>query len=194
MDSPLECQARCFNNAGCDYFSYEWEMTAGGMYHECYLKTVYDDAACMVDPYVPWASEDAEWHGESGVGIACATPVETEMACGGQIGMDYGGNPSYGGPEGCTPDAEGTTCELTAFLAEDVAEGCTMTYAVGVVEEETGEATVCTLVPGADGTGGSCTVSGGGATPGTCAYQPAASATAGSCSAGCTYVVRQPHP
>ena len=82
-----------------------------------------------------------------------------------------------GGPEGCTPDAEGTTCELTAFLAEDVVESCIMTLAVGIVEEETGDPTVCTLVPGTDGTGGSCTVSGGGATPGTCAYQPAASAT-----------------
>jgi hypothetical protein len=93
MDSPLECQARCFDSADCDFFSYEWELTAGGMYHECYLKQEYTDELCMVDPYVTWASEDAQWHGQSGPGIACATPVETEMACGGQIGMDYGGNP-----------------------------------------------------------------------------------------------------
>ena len=62
-------------------------------------------------------------------------------------------------------------------------ESCIMTLAVGIVEEETGDPTVCTLVPGTDGTGGSCTVSGGGATPGTCAYQPAASATGTSASA-----------
>jgi hypothetical protein len=24
---------------GCDFFSYEWEETEGGYYHECYLKT-----------------------------------------------------------------------------------------------------------------------------------------------------------
>ena len=73
MISPLQCQARCFNNADCDYFAYEWELTAGEMYHECYLKTEYDDAQCMVNPYVPWASEDSQWHGQSGPGIACAT-------------------------------------------------------------------------------------------------------------------------
>ena len=50
MDSPYECQAMCFNNMECDYFSYEWELTAGGMYHECYLKTEYDDPMCMIDP------------------------------------------------------------------------------------------------------------------------------------------------
>ena len=93
MDSPLECQARCLANADCDFFSYEWELTAGSMYHECYLKTSYEDAECMVYPYVPWASEDAYWHGQSGPGIACAPPQEN--ACEGQIGMDYGGNPSY---------------------------------------------------------------------------------------------------
>eukprot|EP01050_Picozoa_sp_SAG11_P016374 SAG11_NODE_2229_length_3658_cov_3.278730_1_plen_292_part_00 len=105
MNSPIDCQARCFNNADCNCFSYEWELTADAMYHECYLKTAYTDdntgadvdaASCMADPYVTWASEDAQWHGESGEGIACGTPVETEMACGGLIGMDYGGNPSYG--------------------------------------------------------------------------------------------------
>ena len=99
MDSPLECQARCFNNAGCDYFSYEWEMTAGGMYHECYLKASYTDdntdadvdaASCMAAPYVPWASEDAQWHGQSGPGIECASITELELACGGLPGMDYG--------------------------------------------------------------------------------------------------------
>jgi hypothetical protein len=93
MDSPLECQARCFYNAECDFFSYEWELTAGGMYHECYLKTSYDDAACMDNPYVPWVSEDSQWHGQSGPGISCIAPVSN--ACGGQLGMDYGGNPSY---------------------------------------------------------------------------------------------------
>ena len=90
MISPLQCQATCFANADCDFFSYEWEYTAGGMYHECYMKTEYDDAECMVDPYVPWASEDPQWHGQSGPGIACASPTELAVACGGQIGMDYG--------------------------------------------------------------------------------------------------------
>jgi len=93
MDSPLECQARCLANADCTYFSYEWELTANGMYHECYLKSSYADENCMVDPYVPWASEDAYWHGQSGPGIAC-TPPEAN-ACESRIGMDYGGNPSY---------------------------------------------------------------------------------------------------
>ena len=99
MVSPLQCQALCFSNADCDYFSYEWEYTAGGMYHECYMKYAYTDdntdaaidaASCMAAPYVPWASEDAMWHGQSGPGIECASPVETEHACGGRIGMDYG--------------------------------------------------------------------------------------------------------
>ena len=35
MWSSFECQARCFNNADCDFYSYEWEWTAGAMYHEC---------------------------------------------------------------------------------------------------------------------------------------------------------------
>eukprot|EP01050_Picozoa_sp_SAG11_P005907 SAG11_NODE_435_length_9493_cov_21.529806_2_plen_952_part_00 len=95
MDSPLECQARCFNNAECNYFSYEWELTDGGMYHECYMKTSYEDANCMVDPYVPLGSENEEWHGESGPSLECGSPLELERACGAYIGMDYGGNPSY---------------------------------------------------------------------------------------------------
>ena len=94
MDNPMECQARCFLNADCDFFSYEWELTADGMYHECYLKTSYTDdntdadvdaASCMADPYVPWISEDPYWHGQSGPGIACARP--TESACESKIGM-----------------------------------------------------------------------------------------------------------
>ena len=40
MDSPLECQARCEATAACTYFSYEWEITAGASYHECYMKDV----------------------------------------------------------------------------------------------------------------------------------------------------------
>ena len=50
MNSPLMCQTMCVDDADCDYFSYEWELTAGGMYHECYLKTEYDDPMCMIDP------------------------------------------------------------------------------------------------------------------------------------------------
>ena len=99
MVSPLQCQTLCFTTAECDYFSYEWEYTAGGMYHECYLKYAYTDdntpadidaARCMVDPYVPWASQDPQWHGQSGPGIECASITELELACGGQIGMDFG--------------------------------------------------------------------------------------------------------
>ena len=102
MNSPLMCQARCIDNADCDYFSYEWELTSGEMYHECYLKEAYTDAntdanvdaaSCMADPYVPWSSEDAQWHGESGEGVPCAPPQQN--SCGGRIGEDYGGNPSY---------------------------------------------------------------------------------------------------
>ena len=81
LGGPLDCQARCFASADCDYFSYEWEFTAGGMYHECYLKTAYEDALCMVDPYVNWASQDSTWHGQSGPGIACASPLELTPAC-----------------------------------------------------------------------------------------------------------------
>ena len=94
MDNPMECQARCFLNADCDFFSYEWELTADGMYHECYLKTSYTDdntdadvdaASCMADPYVPWISEDPYWHGQSGPGIACAQPEAS--SCEGKVGM-----------------------------------------------------------------------------------------------------------
>ena len=194
MDSPLECQARCLQMSSCDYFSYEWELTGGNMFHECYLKTAYADPQCMVNPYVPWSSQDAQWHGQSGPGIACATPVETEMACGGQMGMDYGGNPSYGGPEGCSSSDAATTCALTAATG-DVSEACTMTLATGIVEEtDVGAATVCTLTASTDAgvTPGTCAVSGGGTTPGTCTYQAAASAAVGSCAAAtgtgtCTY-------
>ena len=75
-------------------FADEWELTAGGMYHECYLKTAYTDdntdanvdaAMCMADPYVPWISEDPQWHGQSGPGILCARP--TESACESMVGM-----------------------------------------------------------------------------------------------------------
>ena len=77
------------------------------MYHECYLKEAYaadnvgsgvDWAACMANMYVPWSSNDDMWHGQSGPGIACDQPVE--LACGGEIGLDYGGNPSYTDSDG----------------------------------------------------------------------------------------------
>ena len=70
--------------------------------HLADLKTAYTDentdanvdaASCMADPYVPWLSDDPQWHGQSGPGIACTPPVQN--ACLGQLGMDYGGNPSY---------------------------------------------------------------------------------------------------
>ena len=181
MDSPLECQARCLNNAACDYFSYEWEYTTNGMFHECYLKASYADAECMVNPYVTWASQDTQWHGQSGPGIACASTTELELACGGQVGMDYGGNPSYGGPEGCS-STDGGTCVLTAATG-DVTEGCVMTLATGIVEEETTAPTVCALTAAVAtaGTAGSCTASGGGTTPGTCTYRAAATAAVGTC-------------
>eukprot|EP01050_Picozoa_sp_SAG11_P005908 SAG11_NODE_435_length_9493_cov_21.529806_3_plen_674_part_00 len=99
MTSPLDCQARCFASAFCTHFSYEWELTDGAMYHECYLKSEYEDASCMVNPYVPWGSEDSAWHGQSGPGIACASETELVAACESFIGMDYGGNPSYVHPE-----------------------------------------------------------------------------------------------
>ena len=52
-----------------------------------------DAALCMADPYVPWLSDDPQIHMQSGPGIACTPPVSN--ACLGQLGMDYGGNPSY---------------------------------------------------------------------------------------------------
>ena len=47
------------------------------------------------NPYVNWASEDVEWHGESGPSMVCASVNELEPACNAEIGMDYGGNPDY---------------------------------------------------------------------------------------------------
>ena len=73
MSSPADCQAACLLADGCDFFSYEWELTAGAMYHECYLKEDYDTANCA-GRYVPWASEDAQWHGQSGPKM-CDTQV-----------------------------------------------------------------------------------------------------------------------
>ena len=52
----------------------------------------------MANMYVPWSSNDDMWHGQSGPGIACDQPVE--LACGGEIGLDYGGNPSYTDSDG----------------------------------------------------------------------------------------------
>ena len=93
--SPQQCQDLCAATADCDYFSCklpspslqpslsrsplsthplfapdEWELTAGEMYHECYLKEAYTDPMCMsapgtTNPYVPWGSEDSAWHGHS---------------------------------------------------------------------------------------------------------------------------------
>jgi hypothetical protein len=103
MNSPLACQRRCFASSACDYFSYEWELTAGGMYHECYLKEGYAEARCQANPYVPWASEDAQWHGQSGPGIRC---LDTALAC---------------PPVGCAGDITGdgiiNTPDLLAVLA-----------------------------------------------------------------------------
>jgi hypothetical protein len=93
MTSPFECQVRCFAEPSCDFFSYEYEMSAGTMNHECHMKGAYTEERCTANPYVPWASEDPLWHGQSGPGIACSTATELEPACEGLIGMDYGGNP-----------------------------------------------------------------------------------------------------
>lgn len=77
MTTPLDCQGRCYANPACTYFSFEFEQRAGGdAFHTCYLKSDYvgspDDAACNAHPYVPWATEDPRWHGQSGPGIACS--------------------------------------------------------------------------------------------------------------------------
>ena len=90
MDSPLECQARCFAAVTCDYFSYEWELTAGGMYHECYLKQGYTEARCQANPYVPWSSQNAQWHGQSGPGIQCFDTAVTcpPITCAGDVSGD----------------------------------------------------------------------------------------------------------
>jgi Cu/Zn superoxide dismutase len=95
MTSPFECQVRCFAEPSCDFFSYEYEMSAGThrMNHECHMKGAYTEERCTANPYVPWGSEDLLWHGQSGPGIACSTATELEPACEGLIGMDYGGNP-----------------------------------------------------------------------------------------------------
>ncbi len=104
MTSALDCQARCYENAECEFFSYEYEQRAGGgMFHTCYLKTRYVGATfqyhpastgsggrgtgvdevsiddeCNEHPYVPWASEDPAWRGQSGPGVACSG-IEPEL-------------------------------------------------------------------------------------------------------------------
>ena len=100
MTSPLACQARCYADPSCDFFSYEWELqgnaTHGAMRHECFMKDAFEDPLCNVDPYDVWPGHATEtWHGESGPGISCEAPPATEMACGGHIGMDFGGDSSY---------------------------------------------------------------------------------------------------
>ena len=99
MTSPLQCQTACLESAGCEYFSYKWQHsgndTHGAMHHECEFKAGYDDELCNANPYTPWISEDPQWHGQSGLAVPCASLTELTPACGGQPGMDYGGNPSY---------------------------------------------------------------------------------------------------
>jgi hypothetical protein len=87
MTSEYECQKRCAaaytgGDDGCDFFSYEWEETDGGYYHECYLKTKFANyehsengdsgfSICFPD-YVVWRNqpfgspEDPNWHSASG--------------------------------------------------------------------------------------------------------------------------------
>ena len=101
MTSPFECQLRCFTSVDCDFFSYQYELSADSMNHECYLKTGYTEARCQANPYVSWGSENPQWHGQSGTGIACSSATELEPACDGQIGMDYGGNPMGTDGLGC---------------------------------------------------------------------------------------------
>lgn len=87
MTSALDCQARCYENSECEFFSYEYQQREGGsMFHTCYLKAGYMGASvttssgatesindqCNENPYVPWASEDPRWRGQSGPGIACS--------------------------------------------------------------------------------------------------------------------------
>jgi hypothetical protein len=49
------------------------------------VKTDYEDERCMANPYVPWASEDPAWHGQSGPGIACGAS-ESGLQLGGSAG------------------------------------------------------------------------------------------------------------
>ena len=66
MTSAEACQKWCSIYDSCDFFSYEWELTAGGMYHECYLKQGYSYTECphpVIEQYVPWSNAaDAAWH------------------------------------------------------------------------------------------------------------------------------------
>jgi hypothetical protein len=42
------------------------------------LKSGYTEERCSSQPYVTWASQDAQWHGQSGPGIAC---IDDDLAC-----------------------------------------------------------------------------------------------------------------
>jgi hypothetical protein len=134
MNGPRECQQRCFLSALCDFFSYEWELTAGGMYHECYLKVGYAEARCSAQPYVPWASQDPQWHGQSGPGIACVDDglVCDQNPCVGDVNRDNAVNTadlllvlSVFGRQSCEVDIVQTTAwpglvntdDLLALLA-----------------------------------------------------------------------------
>ena len=95
------CQDLCEATPGCDFFSYEWEETAGARHHECYLKQGYSYNECphpVIEQYVPWSNaDDPAWHGVSGPAV-CAPAPPTPPPCIHES-MDYGRSSSACGVE-----------------------------------------------------------------------------------------------
>ena len=68
LNSTADCQALCAASSTCDYFSYEWENSGGTHYHECFLKTGFEDPTCH--GFVKWGFDDSyPWVGASGYGV-----------------------------------------------------------------------------------------------------------------------------
>ena len=95
------CQDLCSATPGCDYFSYEWEETAGARHHECYLKQGFSYNECphpVMEQYVPWSNaNDPAWHGVSGPAV-CTPPPPPAPPCI-HASMDYGRSSSPCGVE-----------------------------------------------------------------------------------------------
>eukprot|EP01051_Picozoa_sp_SAG22_P006049 SAG22_NODE_382_length_11344_cov_41.312228_2_plen_891_part_00 len=75
LTSEQDCQVHCQQTAGCDFFSYQYQLDDSGVYHhECYLKAGFRDNYC--DYYSPWLEENkqeggrtvsgTEWRGAAG--------------------------------------------------------------------------------------------------------------------------------
>ena len=113
MDSPLQCQRRCFEDPNCDFFSYD--LTAGdgsasqhpfgvdlggARFHECMFKEGYTEPRCTENPYGPWTSEDPQWRGLAGPGVACEASADHGLP------IRYEGSFAYE-YQGCFADPQG---------------------------------------------------------------------------------------